>query len=210
MAAPDVTLTDFGLALLCGVFAVMLVGHDGVTLAFALLFGALGLASLFGGVWHGWFAPSQTPFARNLWLATMLAIGGANTMLWLIAGELLSGGQYVVVFRWIAALQLAAYALIAVFVTRKFILPSIASVPPTLLLLLAYCTALPAADAPGLWFGVTGILVAIIGAGLQLAKVGLPALRLSHNGLYHVIQAAAFLLLFLSIPAVETYLSAPG
>lgn len=209
MTEPDVTLTDLGLAALCFVFAVFLLRRAGIAIDFALLFAALGLASLLGGVYHGWFSGQTSPFADNLWLATMFAIGLANLMLWVVSGDILAGGRYAVVFRWIAGLQFAAFAYAAIFVTRDFLLPSAASVPPTLLLLLAFTLALASSGAGGLALGVAGIVTAIAAAVLQQMGVGLPALRLSHNGLYHIIQALAFTLLFLSVPAVDRYLAMP-
>jgi len=202
----DVTLTDLALAVLCFGLAVTLMLRGGVAVEFALLFGALGLASLLGGLWHGWFSEADSAVSTNLWLATLLSIGLANTMLWLISGRVLASGDYLGVFRWIAALQLIAFVYAAVFVTRDFLLPSAASVPPTLVLLLAFALALAAQGPGGLWYGVAGILVAILGAVLQQTQIGLPALRLSHNGVYHVLQALAFLLLFFSVPAVERFL----
>lgn len=209
MFEPDVTLTDFALAALCFGLAIALLRRNGIAVDFALLFAALGLASLLGATWHGWFSGSESSLSANLWLSTLIAIGLANTMLWLISGEVLASGRFLVVFRWIAVLQFLAYVYLAVFVTREFLLPSAASVPPTLVLLLAYVLAVWGHGPVGLWFGVAGILVAILGAVLQQAQVGLPVLRLSHNGVYHLVQACAFVLLFLSVPAVERLLAAP-
>ncbi len=209
MLEPDVTLTDIGLALLCFGFALALSARGGIAVDFALLFAALGLASLLGGIWHGWFSEGQTALAARLWLSTMLAIGLANTMLWLIAGDMLAAGRFAGVFRWIAGGQLVAYVYAALFLTRSFLLPSAASLPPTVALLLAFALAASTQAPLGIWAGIAGIVVAILGAVLQRAHVGLLALRLSHNGVYHVVQALAFGLLFLSVPAVERFLAAP-
>lgn len=209
MFEPDVTLSDLVLAGICFGFAAALIQRAGISADFALLFAALGLASTLGGAWHGWFSQSHTTLSDTLWLATMLAVGLANTMLWLIAGEVLAEGRFAIVFRWIAAVQFLAFAYAAIFLTRDFLLPSAASVPPTLALLLAFALALWGHGPAGLWFGVAGIVVAILGAGLQQARAGLPALRLGYNAVYHAVQAVAFLLLFLSVPAIDRLLAGP-
>lgn len=208
MTDPDITLTDFALAILCLGFAIALFHRSRIASEYAVLFLALGSASLLGAVWHGWFSEAETALGRNIWLGTMIAVGAANLVLWLIAGEIFHQGRHALLFRWIAWLQFSGYVLAAVFLTRDFLLPSAASVPPTLVLLLAFGLGIAAGGPTGFWLGVVGILVAILGAVLQFMHVGVPALGLSHNGFYHVVQAAAFTLLFLSVPAAERYLAA--
>lgn len=192
MTEPDTTLTDIALAGLCVGFALAL-PTAGVAGLYGGLFAALGLASAFGALWHGWWAGARAGIGGGLWLAVMLAVGVANLFLWLIAARLAALGG----LAWIGWAQLALYALFALFVTRSFLLPSGFSLPPTLVLLGLYLARL---DQPGFVAGAAALTLALIGAGLQAARIGLPALRLGHNALYHVVQAAAFTLLFLARP----------
>jgi hypothetical protein len=193
MTEPDVTFTDFGLALLCAGFALALIGGGGLAPLYALLFATLAVASLVGGVWHGWFAGQQHGPGGALWLVVMLAVGVANLALWRLAGALIPAPA----LGWIGWGQLAVFAAIAIFLSRSFVLTSAFSLPPTLALLGAFVANL---GEPGAMLGAAGLVTALIGATLQATRVGLPVLRLSHNGLYHVIQAIAFTLVFLGAP----------
>lgn len=198
MREADVTLTDFALAALCLALAALLIGDGTVAALFAGLYAALGLAAFLGALSHGWFWDRTRGIGKANWLATMLAIGGANLFLWLIAARVagLPGGWGLAV----ALGQFVLYAGLAVFATRSFILSSAFSLPPTLALLAAFA-------GTGNWLGVAGLAVALAGAVQQ--AVGLRALGLTHNALYHLIEALAFVLVYLAVPATLANLAAP-
>lgn len=191
MADPDITLTDFALAALCAGFALALLAGGPVAHLYAGLFAALGVAALAGALWHGWWPGILSGTGGLVWRAVMLAVGVANLLLWLIAAALSGWGLLV----WIGWASFAAYAAAVLFVTRDFRLASGFSLPPTLALLTTYLLTL---SAPGFALGALALLIALGGAGLQMAKIGMPVLRLSPNALYHVIQAIAFTLLYLA------------
>lgn len=194
MTDPDVTITDFGLAALCAGLAAASFGEPVVGSAYAGLFAALALAAFTGALWHGWFSGQNRGGPGGaLWLATMLAVGAANLCLWLIAGAVFAGHQGL--FFTVALGQFAVYALAALFLTRSFFLASAFSLPPTILLLVGFAQY-------GIRVGVAGLGIALAGAVMQAAERGILALRLSPNGLYHIVQAIAFVLVFLSAPAV--------
>ena len=48
-----------------------------------------------------------------------------------------------------------------------------------------------------IWTGVSGVAILFVGAGVQQSGITLHPVYMSANALYHVIQAVAFLLLFL-------------
>lgn len=197
MREADVTLTDFGLAVLCVVFSAMLIGGGDVAALFAGLYAALGVAALLGALSHGWFWDRTRGIGRANWLLTMLVIGGANLFLWLIAARVFG-----VSAPWgtvIAFGQFALYASLALFVTRSFLLSSGFSLPPTLALLAGFLWT-------GNWLGGAGLTVALAGAVQQAA--GIRGLGLTHNALYHVIQALAFVLVFLGVPDLVATLAA--
>jgi len=188
---PDVTLTDFGLAALCFAFVAALIGDGPVAALFAGLYAALGVAAFTGALSHGWFIDRTRGIGRSNWLVTMLAIGGANTFLWLIAVQVFGFAP-----GWGAGVaygQLALYTAFTVFVTRHFLLSSGFSLPPTLALLAGFAWT-------GNWLGAAGLGMALLAAGLQMARVS--GLGLSFNAFYHVVQAFAFVLVFLAIPDV--------
>jgi len=195
MTERDTTWTDFALAALCAVFAVILLGAGGAALLYAGLFAALGAAALAGALWHGWFRGAQAGLGGALWLGVLLAIGVANLALWLIAGELM-GGPFLAVIGWG---QFVLFAGLAVFVNRGFLLASAFSLPPVLVLIAAHGWRMAEGGGLSHALGLAGFATALAGAGLQAARVGLPALGLGHNALYHVVQALAFTLVFLSV-----------
>jgi hypothetical protein len=159
MTERDTTWTDFALAALCAVFAVVLMRAGGA-----------------------------------LWLAVMLAIGLANTALWLIAGDVTGGpGGLFTVIGWG---QFAAFAALVVIGYRSFLLSSAFSLPPVLVLIGIH------AMQPGLGhrLALAGFVLALVAAGLQAGRVGLARFGLGHNALYHLVQALAFTLVFASVP----------
>jgi hypothetical protein len=196
MTRPDTTLTDLFLAVLCFGFAGALMLGGGLHGLYALLFAALGLASLFGAIWHGWFPGALQGTGKLLWLLTLIAIGGANCALWQIAGNLMGSA----VLGWIAIAQLVVYLGLVFFWTQDFRLASAFSLPPTLVLLAVFALRFAATGSNGFLLGLAALVVALAGAGLQAARIGLPALGLGYNGLYHVVQAVAFTLLFIGRP----------
>jgi len=185
------TLTDFALAALCAGFAFALSASDGLALLYSGLFAALGAASLAGGLWHGWWQGQPQGTGGWLWRAVMLAVGAANLALWLIAAQL-SGWT---LFAWIGWAASAGYLLAILAGVRSFLLSSGFSLPPTLALLVVFALDL---TQPGFGLGALGLSLALIGAGLQAAKIGLPGL--GYNALYHLIQGGAFTLLFVGLP----------
>jgi len=193
----DTTWTDFALAALCAVFAVILLRAGGAALHYAGLFAALGAAALFGALWHGWFAGRQQGVGGALWLAVMLAIGLANTALWLIAGHVL--GESGAIFSALALAQFIAFAALVLIGKRSFLIASAFSLPPVLVLIAAHGWKL--ADGGGIdhAFGLAGFGTALAGAALQAARIGLPGLGLGHNALYHLVQALALTLVFFGI-----------
>jgi len=193
----DVTLTDFGLAALCFGFTGVLIGGGDIAALFAGLYAALGVAALLGALSHGWFWDRTRDIGRATWLVTMLVIGGANLFLWLISAR-----AFAVTAPWGAVIafgQFALYASLALFITRSFLLSSGFSLPPTLALLAGFLWT-------GNWLGATGLAVALAGAVQQAAEIR--GLGLTHNALYHVIQALAFVLVYLAVPDLAASLEA--
>jgi hypothetical protein len=191
----DTVLTDFFLVALCAGFVLVLVGADGLALLYALLFAALGAAALAGALWHGWFPGAQAGLGGALWLGVLLAIGVANLALWLIAGQIMDA-RLLAVVGWG---QFVLFAGLAVFVNRGFLLASAFSLPPVLVLIAAHGWKLAEGGGPSHALGLAGFATAMAGAGLQAARIGLPAFGLGHNALYHLVQALAFTLVFLSV-----------
>ena len=88
MTEPDVTLTDYALAVECLIFAVILHRKKSryVRLGrwFTLFFASVCAASLFGGTVHGFFLDADSLGHAVLWPTSLLAIGLTAMTAWAI------------------------------------------------------------------------------------------------------------------------------
>jgi hypothetical protein len=207
MLEPDVTLTDYALAVECAVFAALLFrragarGDGGTVAYFGAVFACLSAASVLGGTYHGFFSGSRSPLADALWLLTLLSIGAAGCFIWLAAAFQLTGqGRRVV--GWVAAVQFLVFAIYVIAVSRNFLIASVNMVPPMVFLLAGYVRMY--LQVGGKWArrGLIGLAIAFMGALLQSMKIGLHPDYFNHNAVYHVMQFAAFALIFASIPGI--------
>jgi hypothetical protein len=189
---PDVTLTDYALALECAVFCVILLrGSIGNTLRrwWAFFFATVGLAAFIGGTVHG-FLPGNTV----LWTATMLTLGLTSLAGWLI-GSLLLGMRWL---RPVAVVLLGLYAGVVLFVNSTFVVAIAMYLPATVFLLLAMVARYATARERAVAIGIVGLLLTFVAAAVQQLKVGLHPVYFNHNALYHVIQFVALWLIFVA------------
>lgn len=208
MLEPDVALTDFLLAALCsGLAASLLRRHNGdprLRRAFAALFAALALASLLGGVWHGFFSGSGAPEITIVWTMTMLALGAVASTLWVISARLAPSPRW---RRWLAVFafaQFVSFAAVVLFGTQSYGIVGPAMLPPLAVLIALLLLDYRRSGSSGLLLGIAGLLLVVAANVLQRLGVSLPALGLSANGFYHLLQAAAFVLVFSAIPSLES------
>jgi len=166
MAEADVALTDYALAIECGLFA-----------------------------WRLGRAPQLARWLGRMFLA--LALGLAAVSAWGAGASLLSS---VAGTRCIAGMALAgwvAYAAAVVAGAQSFALAITNYLGAALYLSFCLATAFVRTRDHGALVATAGIALVFAGAGLQYARVDCLPLRLTHNGLFHVVQGAAFALLFL-------------
>jgi hypothetical protein len=195
-----VALTDYGLALECAVLARLLWRDRGrptrARAWFALFFGATGLAALLGGTFHGFVPDEHTAAGGLLWRATLFGIGLAAAAAWQVGGDLvLSRGAA----RWVsiaATVELLGYSAVVILVTPRFSLAIANYLPAALFLLGAFVILYRRTGARPVLQGAVGLVLSVLAAGIQYAGVGLHPVYFNHNALYHLIQAAALLLLF--------------
>ena len=208
MLEPDVTLTDFALAALCTGLAVSLLrrtdGERDVRQAFAALFAALALASLLGGLWHGFFSAPDSRQMPIVWTMTMLALGAAASALWRISASLVAPSGWRRGLSLVAVAQFLAFTAVVLFRTQSFGIVGLAMLPPLAVLITLVVARFRQSGSPRLLLAISGLVLVVVANVLQQLHVALPAAGLSANGLYHVLQAAAFLLVYLSIPALRS------
>ena len=208
MLEPDVTLTDFALAALCSGLAVVLVrrgdGDPGLRRAFAALFAAIALASLLGGIWHGFLAAPGSPQAPFVWTTTMLALGAAASALWMIAALLASSRLWRGILPVVALVQFLAFAAVVLFRTQSYSVVGPAMLPPLVVVIAQALARYRGSGSARLLVAAAGLLLVVVANVLQRLHVSMPAAGLSANALYHVLQGVAFLMVFSAIPALRS------
>jgi hypothetical protein len=199
MSEPDVTLTDYGLAIECAVFAFLLYsGNRNAPLRswFTLFFASTGVAAFLGGTVHGFFPDTASAGYRILWPATLIAIGLTAMAAWIIGASLGVSKTAARYIRVLAALDLAVYSLVALFVTQSFALVVINYLPAAVFLLIVFFKLYGQKKTPDLLAGICGLLLTFVAAAVQAAGLALHPVYFSHNALYHVIQAVALFMIF--------------
>jgi hypothetical protein len=200
MSEPDVTLTDYGLAIECAVLALLLLRqgnfHGPLRIWFALFFASVGLAALAGGTVHGFFPGEETLGHAILWPTVLIAIGFTALAGWAIGARLLFAPRPACLIWVIAAIGFVGYCMVVVFISRTFTVAVMTYVPALLFLATAFTAVYARSRAPELLFGVGGLVLTLVAAGLQQLKIGLHPVYFNHNALYHLIQALALLMIF--------------
>jgi hypothetical protein len=203
MLEPDVTLTDYGLALECAVLAAGLwlgpARRAELRNAGILFFVSLGVSAVAGGTVHGFYPDPQTPESRWLWQLTLQSIGLAAFSTWRLGAGILAAGRAA---RWLALAafpQLVLYACSALFFTQQFWLTFTIYLPAALLLLAAFCGAVWRDGHRFLLLGVASSLLSFTSCFLQFMHIGIHPVYFNHNALAHVVQAVALMLLFFAI-----------
>jgi hypothetical protein len=200
MSEPGVTLTDYGLAIECAVLTFLLLRQgdpqEPLRFWFVVFLASVGLTALAGGTVHGFFSSEKTVGQAILWPTTLIAVGVSALAGWAIGAKILfdPGTARAVVV--IAAVQFFLYCLIVLFVNRTFAVAVINYVPALLFLTVAFGVMYARDHAPELLVGLGGLVLTFAGAGVQQLRIGLHPVYFNHNALYHLIQAAALLMIY--------------
>ena len=201
IAEPDVALTDYGLALECALFVGLLrrPSLQGGPLKswFVVFFVSATMAPALGGTVHGFFNDESNPVYGVLWPATLIAVGGVPLAAWFIGAHVLKLGPS---RRWIGAgatVFFVAYVGVVLWVSDTFLVAVVHYVPAAGFLAVALLIQYARARESWILTGVSGVVILFLGAGVQQSGITLHPVYMSANALYHVIQAVAFLLLFL-------------
>jgi len=208
MTEPDVALTDYGLTVLCAVLAhfVYRRGAPGNVFRdwFTVFFLATGAAALFGGTVHGFFVEEGSLGHAILWRATMVAIGLATLAGWAIAARLLLSDR---LSRWVsllAGVQVALYTLLVLFLVQDFTIAIFEYLPAALFLLAGLIKSYWTDRVRALAVAAAGMVLTLLAAVVQQAGVALHPVYFNHNALYHLIQAAALVMIFVGARHLST------
>lgn len=202
MTEPDVALTDYGLAVLCAVLAWRLHrrGDRGSRLRwpFTLFFASIGVTALLGGTVHGFFLDKTSIGNALLWPATMLGVGLTALSAWIIGARMQFRAGTAPWLEPAASLGFAVYAVTVLFVSRSFRVAVMNYLPAVLFLMIVYGLRLGRGPGPAPLLGLAGLALTLIAAAVQQGGVGLHPAYFNHNALYHLLQAAGLVLIYLS------------
>ena len=155
------------------------------------------IAALLGAVAHGFIAhPTYTRY-RILWVVIFGAIGIAAVASWAIGSLLALSAALAKSIITAAAASFFAYLFVVIFVNQSFAVAVIYYLPAALFLLAALIIAQMRGGFKSPMLAMVGILLSFFAAYVQQAEISLASLYLSHNALYHIVQAIALLLIFL-------------
>lgn len=200
MTEPDVTLTDYVLALESLLFVVVLhrskARNRALRLWFTVFFASVSAASLFGGTVHGFFLDEHSLGQAILWPATLLAIGLVALSFWVIGARLLFSRR---VTNWVtvaAVAQFVLYGVAVVSLTSEFWFAILGYLPAALFLLSSLLVTYRREKHMSVLLAVSGVVLTIVGAFLQQLEVGIHPAYFNHNAVYHMLQAVALFLIF--------------
>ncbi len=199
MTDPDVTLTDYGLALLCACLVWRLWRGPRFGPArfwLVLFFAAAGAAPLFGGTVHGFFDLEGTTGHAVLWPATLIAIGVAAFAAWGLGARLVLKKGAADSLIGLGAVVFLGYSGLVIMGYQDFPVAVIHYLPATLFLLIAMLIRNHRAPHPGFRLGAIGMILTFAAAAVQQLQLGVHPVWFNHNAVYHLVQAAAFILIY--------------
>lgn len=206
---PDVTLTDFALAIECALFVVLLSITSGWGLpfqtAFVFFFACNSLASFFGGLIHGYYPKQHRGAGVFFWRGSLLALGASTIAIWAIGAQLLFSPE---ITRFITLGAIGAYLIYSYFLVTHiptFFWAVLFYLPAVFFMLAAFAIAYSRSGEQAMLFGVIGALLTLLAAIIQRAKIKLHPRHFNHNALYHVVQLIAFLMIFLAARQMILY-----
>lgn len=210
MTEPDVALTDFALAIECIVLALALLSNrkwmEPMHRQFAVLFLTIAFGSALGGISHGFLNTYDSIASRIVWSATLLSLGLTGLVLWFLVAEFGLYRPWRSLIRGFGVIVFALYALAVVFVTQLFQLAVLNLVPALVFLLAGFVDEYRRCGERVLVAGILGILLIFAATLLQQMRVDIHPFYLTHNAVYHALQAVAFLMLFKSLGSLCEHL----
>jgi MFS family permease len=207
MTEPAVTLTDYAIAVECAVIVIALTRiearDEAVRFWFVLFFAAIGFASALGGTVHGFFLPASSHGRAILWPATLMSIIVASLAAWTIGAILRLDPRQTAFIRRLAIAQLATLSCVVLFVTSRFYVAILAYLPSTMFLLYALVATNRSRRNTSIRWGIVGLAATLVAAVGQQLRIGIHPVYFNHNALYHVIQIAAFWMIFVAARSIS-------
>jgi hypothetical protein len=202
MNEPDVTLTDYVIALECFIFCALFFKKYGFQILskwFSLFFVSIGLAAFAGGTVHGFFPAHETLMHDTLWFISMASIGLMALSGWIIGSLLLGFSEKTTaIIKAFAGLEFAAYILYLLLVSQEFLIAILNYIPAAVFLLCVFIFRYFKVKSTPTVLGIVAMLLTFLSAFVQQARITVHPVYFDHNALYHLIQIVALFVLFLS------------
>lgn len=198
-----VALSDYFIALECGVFAVLLTRDMSIARFQAWVvafFVAASLSALLGGVTHGFLADVSAQMRRFFWLASMISIGLGGLTAYVISIELLGICRS---WLWLALLAFLVYVWDILFISADFRTAVAFYLPATVLLLVSFLVVYFRRRQRAPLIGAGATLLSFAAAFVQQSGWDLHAVYLDHNTVFHLIQAVSFYGLFVAFRSMH-------
>lgn len=193
LSQPDVTLTDYGLALLSGGFAWHLAQLAPVPartrLAWIVFFGSVAVGAASGGTVHGFFLDETSAGYRILWPLTMLAVGVTAAAVWVLAGSLITRQGPLRHWYVLAGVTFAVYALVVLLYAQGFVVVLLNELPPMVAFTAAAMFRFARERQGHLRFLIAGLLISFAAAFVQHDQVAISAAHFNNNATFHLVQA---------------------
>jgi hypothetical protein len=201
---PDVVFTDLGLAILGSYFGWRLWRGrlDSLAQAGAVLMSGLSSAAFFGAIFHAFF-PDDTATTPGYiaWIPVSLSIAVAAAAMLELAIRLLLPAVSPRGRRVIVGIYGAVFAGVVLLVDESFA-SIVRFYVPALLLFLLGAVRRALTRRPGWSALAAGLVMSVVAALLQQAKVAIDPDHFDHNAVYHVLQSVALIFLYMGFRKV--------
>lgn len=206
---PDVTLTDFALAIECAVFVAILAATSRWGLpyqtAFIFFFACNSMASFFGGLVHGYYPDRHRGAGGLFWRGSLLTIGASTVAIWAIGARLLFSPEVSGVITTAAIGAFLVYALFLLTRVPPFSWAVKFYLPAVFFMLAAFIISYSSSGKQEMLYGLAGTILTLAAAIIQRTKIKLHPRYFNHNAFYHIVQAVAFLMIFLAARKMILY-----
>jgi len=156
------------------------------------------MASLFGGLSHGFYPDRHQGPGAFLWRGSLLCIGASTIAIWVIGAQLLFSPDVTSI---VIPGAIGVFIIYTFFMMTRFppfLWAIIFYLPAVFFMLGAFMIAYSRSGEQAMLFGLTGAILTLAAAVIQRKKINLHPQYFNHNALYHVVQAIAFLMIFLA------------
>lgn len=195
-----VSATDYLLAIECIVFTGILLKTDNgwreMRRFFAVFFACTALASLAGGIYHGFFSTLVSPAASAVWDTVLVALGLVACAGWSIGACLLFVEPLRSRLVHLALGEFLIYSIYVLAVHREFWVAIANYTPAVMFLAFALAQTYRRRPEPAILAGLLGLAVTVVAAAIQRTSLSLEVFHLNNNSTYHLVQALGLFLIF--------------